>query len=170
MLYILVSILLFVFPLTYLTIYQALDRYWIVLWSIILGTALIAVLAVIHDVLVRYSGKTPGPRPFLKDWPAVVRKFDVPMTDCVTGISKALAGSHVRTRIFSVVLHDRRHQPHGTIFVTKLYLVRITIWKHWDDPDHTIVHIAPTNTRRRKVIKRFEDIVERAASQSHDCS
>ena len=82
------------------------------------------------------------------------------MAECVTGVSRTLAENDVGTRMFSVVLRDRNHEPHGMVIITRRNLVRITIWKHWDDPEHTVVHIAPTNTRRRSVIRRFQDLIE----------
>ncbi len=118
------------------------------------------VLAIMRDVISSAPGQGRGRRPFLKDWPGQVRRFDVSMAEGVTWVSRALSDDEVGVRMFSVVLHDRRGEPHGMVLVTKRTFIRITIWKHWDDPGHTVVHIAPTNTRRRSAIRRLQGIVD----------
>ena len=162
-LYLMLTLLLLVFPLGY--IYLVLDASGSTLLASVamLGVVLVSIIVFINDYLRRCEQNKPGKRPFLKDWPALVRRFDVSMADCVTGVSRTLAENDVGTRMFSVVLRDRHHEPHGLVMITRRNRVRITIWKHWDDPEHTIVHIAPTSTRRRSVIRRFQNLVDQGS-------
>jgi hypothetical protein len=157
-----VFLMFFAWPMIYLYQYRGFAVASVVVTGLPLLVLVVGVLAVIHDAVVRYNREGSGPRPFLREWPAEVKRFDVSMTDCVTRLSRALSDHSVKVRIFSVVLHDRRGEPHGVVFITKWSLMRITVWKDWDDPDHTVVHIGPTNTRRGKVIGLLKDIVDGA--------
>ena len=155
-----ITMLVFVFPMAYMYIIVEMSWNDLTFLAFFLGLVVIFIIVFLHDLLLRSSPDSPGPRPFLKDWPAQVKKFDTSMTDCVMCLSKTFSCSDINVRMFSVVLHNRKGEPHGMVLMTKRNFVRITVWKHWTDSEHTVVHIAPTNARRKKVIKRIQGIVD----------
>lgn len=92
--------------------------------------------------------------------PGLIRKYGVSLADAVERVSIALDRGMVPSTVSGITLSDRPDRPRATIFLTDGSGIFITVWKDFNDPDFTIVHLFPhtrTNRHSMTIVKRLLD-------------
>lgn len=104
---------------------------------------------------------------FLAPFPGMIKRYHRPMSECVQRLARGLADEGLSCWVYGFVLDDEEGDPHGTVFVPKRYLVRISVWRHPDDRGYTLVHMASNMGFRRKKLEALMPIVDQSIMGHH---
>jgi hypothetical protein len=93
--------------------------------------------------------------------PGMIRKFHVTMEDAVKRTNLALTGAHIPFTAYGIVLTEREGQPRGTVMETFDGSVLVSLWKHWDDPYNTLIHVGPNSSINSGKVRALMGLLDR---------